>query len=112
MVKALRRGQFVSVVLAGDFGKPRPALIVQSDEFLDLGSLVVCPLTSDLREDARNLRINVMPSTRNGLRKKSQIAIDKIDVLLMSKVGQIIGEADDDLMLRVSRALAVFLGIV
>ena len=57
-------------------------------------------------------RIDVIPSARNGLRKKSQISVEKIDVLLVTKVGQIIGEADAELMARVSRALAVFLGIV
>ena len=73
---------------------------------------MVCPLTTDVQDDVRQIRIDVIPSARNGLRKKSQISIDKINVLLVSKVGQIIGEADAELMSRVSRALAVFLGIV
>jgi mRNA interferase MazF len=112
MVKTLRRGQFVTVALSGDYSKPRPALIVQSNEFMELSSVVVCPLSSDLRDDIGRIRVDVAPSKNNGLRKRSQVSIDKIDVLSTSKIGNVIGMADDELMLRVNRALAVFLGIV
>ncbi len=108
----MRRGQFVVVATPGDFGKPRPALVVQSNLFDELSSVVVCPLTSMLRHDADQFRLDVHPSTRNGLREISQIAIDKITTLPAAKIGGIIGEADDTLLLRVNRALALFLGIV
>lgn len=104
----MRRGQFVVVATPGDFGKPRPALVVQSNLFDELSSVVVCPLTSMLRHDADQFRLDVHPSTRNGLREISQIAIDKITTLPAAKIG----EADDTLLLRVNRALALFLGIV
>jgi mRNA interferase MazF len=107
----MRRGQFVVIVLSGDYGKPRPALVVQSDLFAELPSVVICPLTTTLRDDADQFRLDVTPTPRNGLREPSQIAIDKITVVPVSKVGAVIGDADDTLLVRVSRALALFLGI-
>jgi mRNA interferase MazF len=108
----MRRGQFVVVATSGDYGKPRPALVVQSDLFAELPSAVICLLTTTLRDDADHFRIEVDPSKRNGLREVSQIAIDKITVVPVAKIGGVIGEAGDTLLLRVNRALALFLGIV
>ncbi len=108
----MRRGQFVTVAAAGDTGKPRPALVVQSDLFAELPSVVICPLTTSLRDDADQFRLEVEPSPRNGLRERSQIAIDKITLLPNAKIGVVIGAADDALLLRVNRALALFLSIV
>jgi mRNA interferase MazF len=106
------RGDFVTVAIAGDFGKPRPALVVQSDLFSELPSVVVCPLTTHLRTDADQFRLDVAPTEANGLRAPSQITIDKITVVPAAKIGAVIGLADDTLMVRVNRALAVFLGVV
>jgi mRNA interferase MazF len=108
----MRRGQFVVVATTGDYGKPRPALVVQSDLFAELPSVVICPLTSMLRDDADQFRLEVRPTTRNRLREVSQIAIDKITAIPAAKIGAVIGEADDALLLRVNRALALFLSIV
>ena len=108
----MRRGQFVTVATAGDYGKPRPALVVQSDLFAELPSVVICPLTTTIRTDADQFRIDVEPSQQNGLRQPSQIAIDKITVAPQGKIGAVIGNADDTLLLRVNRALALFLSIV
>jgi mRNA interferase MazF len=107
----IQRGQFVTVAVPGDYSKPRPALIVQSDLFADLPSFVICPLTTLLRTDADQFRLDVAPSPANGLRQVSQIAIDKITVVPANKIGDVIGKADDALLLRVNRALALFLGI-
>jgi mRNA interferase MazF len=108
----IRRGQFVLVALSGDYGKPRPALVVQSDLFADLPSVVVCQLTSILRADADLFRIDVKAHEETGLRQASQIAVDKLTTIPVSKIGGIIGQADDELMLRVSRSIALFLGVV
>jgi mRNA interferase MazF len=108
----VRRGQFVTLATAGDYGKPRPALIVRSDLFAELPSVVICPLTTTLRPDADQFRLDVAPSPQNGLREPSQIAIDKITVVPVAKIGTAIGAADDALLLKVGRALAVFLSIV
>ncbi len=98
--------------MSGEYGKPRPALVVQSDLFNELPSVVICPLTTMLRDDADQFRLDVAPSPRNGLREPSQITIDKITVVPMGKIGNVIGDADDALLLRVNRALALFLSIV
>lgn len=108
----IRRGQFVVVATSGDYGKPRPALVVQSDLFAELPSVVICPLTTTLRNDADLIRLEVAPTPQNGLPELSQIAIDKITVVPVGKICDVIGEADDALLLRVNRALALFLSIV
>ena len=96
---------------AGDYGKPRPVLVVQSDLFSPLPSLTVCPLTTHLRDDAPLLRLAIAPSPETGLRQPSQAAIDKMTTLPRARIGAVIGRADDATMLQVTRALAVFLGI-
>jgi mRNA interferase MazF len=108
----IRRGQFVVVAVPGASGKPRPALIIQSDLFAELPSAVVCPLTTMIRNDADQFRLTVRPSPANGLREPSQLAIDKITVVPRDRIGGVIGEADDALLLQVNRALALFLSIV
>jgi mRNA interferase MazF len=108
----MQRGQFVLAAVPGAYGKPRPALVIQSDLFAALNSVTICPLTSHIRTDADQFRLDVASSERNGLREASQITIDKITTLPTSKIGGVIGMADDALMLRVNRALALFLGVV
>jgi mRNA interferase MazF len=108
----IERGQFVVVAMQGDHSKPRPAIVVQSNLFAALPSVAVCPLTTTLRDGADLLRLDIEPSPGNGLRAPSQIIIDKITTVAASKIGGIVGAADDALMLRINRALAVFLGLV
>jgi mRNA interferase MazF len=105
------RGQLVIIALQGDYGKPRPALVVQSDLFRAFPSVVVCPLTSDIREDAEGYRVEIAPTPGNGLKEISQVSIDKVTAVNAAKIGKIIGEADNDVMERVTRALAIFLAI-
>ncbi len=100
------------VVIPGDYGKPRPALIVHSDLFSGQPSATVCPLTATLRDDAGLLRIVVERNPPvNGLRERSQIAIDKITAIPLGKIGGVIDRADDALLVSVTRALALYLGI-
>ena len=107
----MRRGDLVTVALPGDFGKPRPALIVQSDLFNETHpSLTVLPLTSEIRS-APQFRIVVEPSATNGLRRISQIMVDKPMTFRRDKIRASFGRMDDETMLRVGRALAVWLGI-
>lgn len=106
----MKRGDFVSVAVSGDFGKPRPALVIQSDFFQNTQTVTVLLITSTL-VNAPLLRVEVMPDENNGLEKPSHIMIDKPMTLKREKVGQVFGVADDRLMLAVSRGLAVFLGI-
>ena len=108
----MQRGQFVIVATTGDYGKPRPALIIQSNLFADLPSITLCPLTTTLRNDANIFRLDVLPTKENGLREASQIAIDKITTVPIIKIGGVIGICDSKLMAQVNRAIILFLGLV
>jgi len=107
----VKRGDVVTIVLPGAYGKPRPALVIQSELFEALGSVTVLPVTSELRA-APLLRIAIEPSTGNGLRKKSQVMVDKIQTVPRDKVGTTIGLLHEDAIVAVDRALAIFLGLV
>jgi mRNA interferase MazF len=110
-VDQLKRGDVVIVALAGDYGKPRPALVIQSDLFNEThASVTIVPLTSTL-VDAPIFRLTVEPSRANGLRSLSQLMIDKVTTVSRSRIAQSIGRLEDDLLLRVSRALALWVGI-
>ncbi|MEY4758167.1 MAG: hypothetical protein RJA34_3065 [Pseudomonadota bacterium] len=105
------RGDFVTIAMQGDFGKPMPALVVQANVFDEHSSLTVLPVTSTLL-GAPLLRITVEPSDENGLQKTSQIMVDKILTVKRDKVGPAIGRINATLMVEVERCMAVFLGIV
>jgi mRNA interferase MazF len=107
----LKRGDLVLAASSGDYGKPRPNLVIQSNAFSNMPSVTVCPLTSDLQTIAPLFRITIEPTTENGLHLPSQIAVDKITTLPITRIAGRLGVADDDVMLQVTRALAVFLGI-
>ena len=106
----LKRGQLVPVVLAGAYGKPRPALVIQSDLFAKHPSITVLPITSDLRP-IETFRILVAPTPQNGLRTTSQIMVDKAHTIPREKAGQPFGELESATLTAVNRALAVFLGL-
>jgi mRNA interferase MazF len=105
----MRRGDLVTVALQGDLGKPRPALIIQSDLFDVHPSVTILPVTGELR-DAPLFRILVNPSEQNGLAEPSQVMVDKPQSVGRKEVGTVFGRLDDETMLAVNRALAVFLG--
>jgi mRNA interferase MazF len=105
------RGDLVVVAMHGDYGKPRPALVVQSDLFNEShASITVAPVTSTIT-DTPLFRVTVEPSRRNGLRLVSQIMVDKITTVRRQRLGQTIGRLEEDVMLRVSRALTLWFGI-
>ena len=106
----MRRGDLVTVSAPGDFGKPRPALVIQSDLFEELPSVTLCLVTSELR-DAPIFRITVDPTPENGLRRVSQVQVDNVLTVGRQRVGDTIGRLDDATMLKVNRSLAVFIGI-
>jgi mRNA interferase MazF len=106
----MRRGDFVTVAAPGDYGKPRPALVIQSDLFDELPSVALCLVTSELR-NAPIFRITVDPAPDNGLQNISQIQIDKILSVPRERVGSVIGRLDDATMLKVNRSLTVLAGI-
>ena len=107
----MTRGDVVLVAMQGDYGKPRPAVVVQVDDFEEVPSLAILPLTTELR-DIPAIRLVVEPTTDNGLLQRSQIMVDKITAVARRRVGQRIGSLSTDDMAAVNRALAIFLGIV
>lgn len=107
----MRRGDLVTIALQGAYGKPRPALIIQSDLFSEHPSVTILPVTSDLRNTPL-FRIAVDVDERNGLSKISEIMVDKAQTIPREKVGHVFGRLAEEDMLAVSRALAVFLGVV
>jgi mRNA interferase MazF len=106
----VKRGDLVTVALQGDFGKPRPALVIQADRFEEAATVTILLVTSTLI-DAPLLRLTVEPSEVNGLWKRSQIMIDKASTVQRDKIGPAFGHLDDETMVSVTRSLAVFLGI-
>jgi mRNA interferase MazF len=105
------RGDLVTIAMQGDFGKPRPALLIQSDQYDEHTSVTVLPISSMLVA-APLLRITIQPSQRNGLQKTSQVMIDKALTVKRDKVGPAFGHIEPDTLVEVERCLAVFLGIV
>ncbi|NKD45999.1 type II toxin-antitoxin system PemK/MazF family toxin [Haematospirillum jordaniae] len=105
----MRRGDLVTISLPGDFGKPRPALVIQSDQFIETATVSVLLMTGTL-VDAPLIRMDIVPDTDNGLRKTSQIMVDKVMTVRRDKVGEAFGRLDDKTMVSVNRALALFLG--
>lgn len=106
----MRRGDLVTIAIQGDFGKPRPALVIQSDQYDEHATVTVLPVTSALVA-APLFRITVQPSAENGLQKRSQVMSDKAMTVKRDKVGATFGRIDADSMVEVERCLAVFLGI-
>ena len=106
----MRRGDLVTVALPGDYGKPRPALVIQSDQFPDTASVTVLLITSTL-VDAPLLRLTIEPSPDNNLRQTSQVMIDKPMTVRRERLGAAFGMLDDASMVSINRSLALFLGL-
>jgi len=107
----MRRGDVVTVAAAGVYGKPRPAVIVQTDALpLEHASVVVCQMTSD-GDDAPDFRVLVEPSPGNGLRTRSHVMADKPVTIRRSRIGRKIGHLDDKDIARLDVALAFVMGL-
>jgi len=105
----VRRGDLITVATSGDYGKPRPALIVQADAFAEPPSITVLPLTSEIH-GLTLLRVMVEPGPGTGLRLRSQVMVDKATTIPRAKVGGRIGRLDEATVAHVTRALAAFIG--
>jgi mRNA interferase MazF len=106
----MMRGDLVTVAMQGDFGKPRPALVIQANHFSEHPTITVLPITSELVA-APLLRITLEPNDENGLHKVSQIMVDKAMTVKRERVGPPFGRIDAETLVEVERCLAVFLGI-
>lgn len=107
----MRRGEiWTAAAGSGYAGEPRPVVIVQDDRFDATGSVTLCAFTTDATE-APLLRIPVQPDERNGLRDPSSLMVDKLTTVPRHKLGQRIGRLADEDMVRLGRAMVVFLGL-
>jgi mRNA interferase MazF len=107
----MRRGD-IWTVSGGkdDAGKPRPAVVIQDDNFDGTDSITLCAFTADETE-APLFRLLIQPSDRNGLRSASRLMVDKITIVPKSKLGMAIGRLDDEVVVRLNQAIIVFLGL-
>ena len=107
----MRRGDVVTVAASGDYGKPRPAVIVQTDA-LPSGhaSVIVCQMTSEI-VDGADFRVTVEPTARNGLRVRSQVMADKPVTVRRERVGRRLGSLDQEDVGRLNVALAFVIGL-
>jgi mRNA interferase MazF len=106
----MKRGDLVTIAMTGDFGKPRPALIIQSEHFAEAGTVTVLLLSATL-VDAPLIRTTIEPTSTNGLRKPSQVMVDKAMSIKRDKIGPTIGHLEPETMLAITRSLAVFFAI-
>ena len=107
----MKRGDLVTIALQGDYGKPRPALVVQSDLFSEHPSVVILPVTSELR-DTPLFRVTIAPNEVNGLSRPSDVMVDKVQTVARDKIGPVFGRLSQEELLSVNRMLAVFIGVV
>ncbi|MBI4922610.1 MAG: type II toxin-antitoxin system PemK/MazF family toxin [Devosia nanyangense] len=106
----MKRGDVVIAAGQGDYGKPRPVLVVQSDAIEAFDTIAAALITSTLT-NVPNLRPSIDPSTTNGLRERSQVMIDKIQPVRLAKVTAVVGRLSAEDMERVNRSIAVFFGL-
>ena len=107
----MNRGDVVTVAATGDYGKPRPAVIVQTDALPAIhASVVVCQMTSEC-SDAADFRVTIEPTASNGLRVRSQVMADKPVTMRRERIGQKIGRLGNQDMARLGIALAFVLGL-
>src|ERR1700733_7036043 len=107
----MRRGDVVTVAATGDYGKPRPAVIVQTDALpAEHASVVVCQMSSEC-SDAPDFRVTIDPTESNGLRVRSQVMADKPVTIRRDRIGRQVGHLDDNDIGRLNIALAFVMGL-
>ena len=106
-----RRGDVVTCAPPGDYGKPRPAVVLQSDLFNEThASVTVCPLTSE-RVGTPLFRVPVAATAGNGLKKDSEAMADKLATLRRERIGAVIGRLDELVAERIDAAVRLWLGL-
>jgi mRNA interferase MazF len=107
----VKRGEIWTVAGGKDYaGKPRPAVILQDDRFDMTDSITICAFTTDPAE-APLFRLSIEPDSTNGLRAVCRLMVDKITTVPKAKIGTRVGRLRDEDMVRLNRAILVFLGI-
>lgn len=106
----MKRGDLITIAVNGDYGKPRPALVIQSDHLAETDSVLVCQITSVLR-DAPLYRLTLPADELTGLRHPSQVMVDKITAVRRDRCGGKIGSVNRDTLLVLGRLLAFVTGV-
>lgn len=107
----MRRGEiWTAAGGSGYAGKPRPVVVIQDDRFDATESVTICAFTTDPTE-APLIRLRVEPSKANGLREESSVMVDKITTVPRSRLAKRVGHLGDEDMIRLGRAVVVFLGL-
>ena len=106
----MRRGEVWTLSGSGYAGKPRPAVIVQDDRFDATESVTVCAFTTDAT-DAPLFRLVTEPDSHNGLRATSRLMVDELTTVPKKRLGERIGHLPAGDVVRLNRAIAVFLGL-
>ena len=107
----MKRGEVWTIAGGPDYAaKPRPAVILQDDAFDATASITICLFTTHT-VDAPLVRLSIEPSARNGLRVRSQLMIDKITTVSKSKLQKRVGRLSDEDVVRLNRAVLLFLGL-
>ncbi|MGA8172714.1 MAG: type II toxin-antitoxin system PemK/MazF family toxin [Methylocystis sp.] len=110
MARTVKRGDIVIVSASGDYGKPRPAVVIQSDRLRSMDSVLVSLFTGTLA-DAPLFRLTIEPSETNGLKSPSQIMVDKILAIPRAKCSEPIGRIDESALIALNHMLSVVIGI-
>jgi mRNA interferase MazF len=106
----LRRGDIITVAVSGDYGEPRPALVIQSDFLAETDSVLVCLLTTTFI-DAPLHRLTVLAEAETGLRPPSQVMVDKVIAVRRDRCGAKIGRVDQTMLQNLGTALAFVVGL-
>lgn len=110
MAGAVKRGDLVTVAAPGDYGTPRPAVVLQSDRIADADSVLIALLTSATR-DAPFYRMTLAPAKTNGLKTESQVMVDKIIAYPRARCGDVMGRLSGRDMLALNTMLSVMIGL-
>ena len=105
----MEKGDIVVIASPSEFGKPRPAVVVQDMRIDMIESVILCLMTSTIRDSV--LRVTIEPSAETGLQKVSQVMTDKLMTTRKDKIGQVLGKVSDDAMKKINQALILLLGL-
>ena len=107
---SLRRGDVAIVSLPGDFGKPRPAVVVQGEAVSGFDSVILCPLTT-VRTNSSLVRLALEPTAENGLTAPSEVMVEKVITVSRNRLGAPIGRLSESEMTALDIRLALVLGL-
>jgi mRNA interferase MazF len=107
----MKRGDIVTVVLQGDYGKPRPAVVIESDMIPPSDSVILCPISSTLHVAGPFRRQQVEATSATGLRTTSQIVVDKVIAVRRNRCGSVVGALDPIAMRELTGRLAALIGV-